>query len=467
MSVDAWLPIGFSITGSTKAGRVVGGGEAWQIVQTSDGGRALLMRGPLLQRWVDDGLLPEGSRVPICYGKASLSAVLSASDFALVRLDRCASPDNKSQALSFASAIKETRKLEPSASLQNGIYVERLSRVLPTFELGADDDDGIVLGSWLTGGLRVSVEPIFKIQNLLSWLSPDDLADIVRAAGMTHVGLVPLTSSHQETSQGERRVPGTIAEGRFRLPGRLSLEEFFNDHVIDVIQNKDQYATLGIGNPAAIILEGPPGCGKTVAVERLVSFLGWPQFSVDASSIASPYIHETGRKVAQLFQCAIEAAPSVVVIDEMDAFLAERDSGASGQHRVEEVAEFLRIIPTAIKAGVLIVGMTNRVDIIDPAILRRGRFDHVIKVDFATREEMLDLLKSLLDGVPIAEDVDLNRHAAQLAGRPLSDAAFVVREGARLAAKARMRKVNDASLTAAFKTLPIGARDSKSRIGFL
>ena len=132
-------------------------------------------------------------------------------------------------------------------------------------------------------------------------------------------------------------------------------------------------------------MHGPPGCGKTFAVERLVDFLGWPSFQIDASSVASPYIHETSKKVAEVFDKAMQNAPSVLVIDEMEAFLADREMG-SGHHRVEEVAEFLRRIPEATKNDVLIVAMTNRIEMIDPAILRRGRFDHVIKVDYRQRD---------------------------------------------------------------------------------
>ena len=96
-----------------------------------------------------------------------------------------------------------------------------------------------------------------------------------------------------------------------------------------------------------------------------MEFLGWPLYSIDSSSVASPFIHETGRKVALVFEEAIEHAPSVLTIDEMEAFLADRDLGlGSSHHRVEEVAEFLRQIPAAVKKGVLIIGMTN-VD--DPA----------------------------------------------------------------------------------------------------
>jgi cell division protease FtsH len=194
---------------------------------------------------------------------------------------------------------------------------------------------------------------------------------------------------------------------------------------------------LGIEFPSAIILHGPPGCGKTFAVDRLIDYLGWPRFQIDASSVASPYIHETSKKVAEVFGKAMKNAPAVLVIDEMEAFLSERQSGmGSGQHHVEEVAEFLRRIPEAIKNRVLIIAMTNRIEMIDPAILRRGRFDHVVKVDMASEEEVRALLGKLVTDLPCENDIDVAILAKRLTGRPLSDVAFSVREGARLAARA-------------------------------
>src|SRR3546814_3865420 len=80
----------------------------------------------------------------------------------------------------------------------------------------------------------------------------------------------------------------------------------------------------------------PPGCGKTFAVEKLVEHLDWPFFSIDSGSIGSPFIHETGKKIAEAFEQAVKVSPAVVVIDEIDAFLAARDSSAGGQHRSEE-----------------------------------------------------------------------------------------------------------------------------------
>lgn len=138
----------------------------------------------------------------------------------------------------------------------------------------------------------------------------------------------------------------------------------------------------------------------------------WPTFSIEASSVASPYTHETSRKVAEVFTAAIKAAPSVVIIDEMDAFLASRD-GASNQHNVEEVAEFLRRVPEATAKRVLVIGMINQIDAIDAAILRRGRFDHVIHVDHAGECEVCGLLMALLKDIP-PKMTDISGLARQL-----------------------------------------------------
>jgi cell division protease FtsH len=371
MTIDAWLPIGFSLPDGQHAVSTIDAGADWQIVGANLEQRSLIVRTSLLDRWIGSKLLEEGSVQRFVFGTLSLAALNSGASRELACLANCRSPDTKAQALAFALAMNKTRALDPDSSLHNGLYIERFSRILPTYTGEAKIVDDIVLGSWLSGGLNVSVLPLRRIQKVLSWLSPENLKDVVEVAGFRTNELIPsgapATQSNQarNTRQFERGAPRDPAKDeRFQLPGRTILETFFNEHVIEIIQNRDQYKKLGIEFPPAIILEGPPGCGKTFAVERLVDFLGWPLFSVDASSIASPYIHETSKKVAEVFEKAMDNAPSVIVIDEMEAFLADRDAGSSSSHhRVEEVAEFLRRIPEAVKKGVLIIAMTNRITV--------------------------------------------------------------------------------------------------------
>jgi ATP-dependent 26S proteasome regulatory subunit len=284
------------------------------------------------------------------------------------------------------------------------------------------------------------------------------LGDVVRAAGLDP------SATAAETAVG----PGTLsAPTAFSLPGRPSLEQFFREHVIDVVENLDRYRPLGINFPAPIVLHGPPGSGKTFAVAQLVDFLGWPSYDIDASTIGSPYIHETSRKIASVFDLASGNSPSVVVIDEMDSFLSDRADAGVGSHRVEEVAEFLRRLQGASADNVLVLGMTNRLDTIDPAALRRGRFDHVIEVELPSTEELTQALVAIVQRLPTDPEVDLSEIASALSGRHLSDLGFVVREAGRLAARAGRSMISRSDFLGAIEAATMHTKaQSPARIGF-
>lgn len=202
-------------------------------------------------------------------------------------------------------------------------------------------------------------------------------------------------------------------------------------------------------------------------MERLGEYLDWPIFEIDSNSVGSPFIHETSRKVGEIFDKAIDSAPSMIVIDEMESYLSDRQLHAStGLHHVEEVAEFLRRIPEANKCRVLIVGMTNRLDMIDSAILRRGRFDHVVEVGMPSADEVSELVESLLSKLPVDGGIDIQQAVRSLTGKPLSDAAFVVREAARLAAKSGKAALDGGSFLAALESLP-PQEPKHQKIGFV
>lgn len=481
MAIEPWLPIGFKLPRDGITRLALFGGAAWQILETKGGGRVLLAHEDLVHRWTTAGLIDGHALAPVEFGGQHIYTISSDSKQVLCPISDDKSPDTKAQALAFAKALKATRAIDQESPLQDAIYVEKLGRLLPTYSISSRTSDDVVLGYWLTGGANLSVKSFRRARQMLSWLGTPNLKDVIETAGFPVAEIVlPETIAKPESKSGENEaVEQAPAEkvltapkpnGTFELPGRPELVAFFNEHVVDIVQNRERYQRLGIGFPSAIVLHGPPGCGKTFAIEQLIDFLGWPNYSIDASSVASPYIHQTSKKVAEVFEQAMQNAPSVLVIDEMEAFLADREMGSgSSHHRVEEVAEFLRRIPEATKNNVLIVAMTNRVEIIDPAILRRGRFDHIIKVDFASETEVLELLKKLLSSIPKEDDVDVTPLAKRLAGRPLSDVSFVVREGARLAARAGQDKLDQASLLAALSAAPAREREGqeKRRIGFV
>lgn len=468
---DAWLPVGHSLPDGKHMQSVFDAGADWQILECEGNVRALVVERPLFDRWVTSALVAEGCASQIEFGGRVFAAITSQPTHHLYCLASSSSPGTKTEAISFASAMRETRVIDAETSFKDGIYLERFSRILPLYDQAAEVDDGTILGVWLSGGLNVSVFPLQRFQRIVSWLNEDNLLEVVAAAGLipNEARRHAVSSNNANSDAGAPSVLSPSNAGLFKLAGRNALETFFNEHVVEIVQNRAYYKTMGIESPGAIILEGPPGCGKTFAVEQLVKFLGWPLFSIEASSVASPYIHETSKKVADVFNKAMDQSPSIVVIDEMEAFLADRGFGAgSGHHRVEEMAEFLRRIPEAIQKGVLIIGMTNRLDMIDQAILRRGRFDHVIRVDHADEVEIKALLVSMLDDLPRSDDIDILSLARSLVGRPLSDVTYVIREGARLAARARKSSIDHESLIAALASTPVRDPDASTRrIGFI
>ena len=479
MAFDAWLPIGFKLPDGAKTRVALFEGLNWQILETPGGGRALIVQDELAQRWIEAGLIDAGLFGSFNFGETVLWEISCGSSQVLCPVSDGDSPSTKAEALSFALALRATRDIDAETPFQDALYVEKISRILPTYSISSRTDDDVVLGYWLTGGASVSAKSFRRLRQTLSWLGANHLKEVVQAAGIEVTEIIPADRhrappDRTETKQTERTEAKTETHDQesaprdFELAGRPELADFFNEHIVDIVQNRERYKALGIDFPAAVVLHGPPGCGKTFAVERLVDFLGWPSFQIDASSVASPYIHETSKKVAEVFDKAMQNSPSVLVIDEMEAFLADREMG-SGHHRVEEVAEFLRRIPEATKNDVLIIAMTNRVDMIDPAILRRGRFDHVINVDFASEGEVLSLLEKLLTTLPKEDDVDPKPLAKELAGRPLSDVTFVIREGARLAARGGKDKLDQVSLLDAMDAAPAREREggSQRRIGFI
>ena len=483
MLLENWLPIGFVLPGGMACGRVLHGGADWQIIATSHGA-ALLAAATLAKRWHAADIVTDEQIESVTFGGAEYGVIECASGAVLAPLSQCSTPEGPKEALAFARALQSTRACNITVSLHDALYVAQIERLLPVY--GPDSqDDGLVLGGWLSGGVSIDVGSINRLCGLSWWLKPKDVEEIIEAAGLaTKVQARRLHRTADDGLDAQGREQGAKESTAFKsdytshdaskyatpfvLAGRPRLAAFFNEHVIDIVANKERYQMLGIDSPAAMILHGPHGCGKTFAVEELVNYLDWPCFEIDASSIASPYIHETSRKVAEVFDKAMQSAPSVLVIDEMEAFLADRAAAASSSHhRVEEVAEFLRRIPEAIKNGVLIIGMTNRPDMIDPAVLRRGRFDHIIELDYASAEEVEGLLLHLLEPLPKDETVNPVALAPSLARRPLSDVTFVVREGARLAARAGENCLRQKHLLDALALCPSRVEASSERkIGF-
>ena len=278
-----------------------------------------------------------------------------------------------------------------------------------------------------------------QIRGFNPWLTEGEILDFLEGFGFTSE---PVAERREAKAQ----------EGPFSLAGRPELEAFFREYVIEQHRLKDRYAAMGVQPPSGILLYGPPGSGKTFAVRTLASYLGWPVFELGMGEIGSPFIHQTSVKLNALFRQAAEKAPSIVVIDEVDALAGARGIG-SQDYKVEEISELLKLVEAAAGSGVTLVATTNRKEAIDPAFLRKGRFDHAFEVDYPSAEEVLSVLESLVSERPHVPGLGLATAAERLACRPMSDAAWVVNEAARLAVKSSKDAIDDICLFGAISKL--------------
>jgi len=248
--------------------------------------------------------------------------------------------------------------------------------------------------------------------------------------------------------------------------------------VVDFLRNPDKYVKLGARIPRGVLLAGPPGTGKTLLARAVAGEAGVPFFSASASEFIEAIVGVGASRVRDLFQQAEEAAPAIIFIDELDAIGRARggSGGALGGH--DEREQTLNQILTEMDgfdpaAGVIVLGATNRSDVLDPALLRPGRFDRRVFVqppDSVGREM---ILRVHTRSVPLAEDVDLGQIAQSTPGMVGADLANLVNEAALLAARRGHEKVGRSDFADALEKIVLGAErkivlgaDDRRRIAY-
>jgi SpoVK/Ycf46/Vps4 family AAA+-type ATPase len=209
---------------------------------------------------------------------------------------------------------------------------------------------------------------------------------------------------------------------------------------------------LGVKMPNGLLLSGPPGCGKTFAMKKLAAFLAWNTVEVTLGSIGSSYMHQTTKQIRRLFEQAEVKRPSLLVMNEIDALAAQRGP-TSHDYKVEEVNEFLTLLETAAERGILVGATTNRIESIDNAFLRKGRFDLQVRMGYPDQAQASGMLAALLQERPHVQGLNLEAAATQLAGSPASDFDWAVNEAARLAARAGKDQIDDICLFEAINRL--------------
>ena len=320
-------------------------------------------------------------------------------------------------------------------------------------------------------------------QNMMNWMVTDaqreswldkNGGELVLAAVIFVVFLVFVNSQQS----GANSKMANFGKSRARMSDPSSKETTFKQvagleeekeelqEVVDFLKNPGRYTDLGARIPKGVILVGPPGTGKTLLAKAVAGEAGVPFFSISGSDFVEMFVGVGASRVRDLFEDAKKHAPCIVFIDEIDAVARRRGTGMGGGHDEREQTLNQLLVEMdgfGVNQGIIVMDATNRVDILDPAILRPGRFDRKVGIgrpDVKGRREILDVHTK---GKPLGDDVDLDQIAQTTAGFTGADLENLMNEAAIMAAKERRAYIIQSDIQRAFVKVGIGT-EKRSRV---
>ena len=326
------------------------------------------------------------------------------------------------------------------------------------------------------------VESFLRENSNISWTLEDvpedwDVASIIMTVAMVGAVLVLLTVMVRNNSQGgsnskmmnfgkSHATMVTNSNVTFNDVAGLQEEKEDLAEIVDFLKDPGKYTRVGARIPKGILLVGPPGTGKTLMAKAIAGEAGVPFFSISGSDFVEMFVGVGASRVRDLFADAKRNSPCIVFIDEIDAVARRRGTGMGGGHDEREQTLNQLLVEMdgfGVNAGIIVMAATNRVDILDPAIMRPGRFDRKIGVarpDVRGREA---ILKVHSKEKPLGEDVDLQRVAQTTAGFSGADLENLMNEAAIVTAKDNRSFICQADIDQAFVKVGLGA-EKKSRL---
>jgi AAA+ superfamily predicted ATPase len=279
---------------------------------------------------------------------------------------------------------------------------------------------------WLDELVKMDLED----SNALQVIDNRRLLEIV-----LHKGTEGLALTVRSASRIAKQQPNS-GRGLSQVAGMSALKEQLMHEIIGPFKDPELYRRYRVTLPNGILFYGPPGCGKTYIARTLADELGWHFQYCRPSDVASPYIHDTVSRIRAVFSTAIEKAPSIIFIDEFEAFVPARSGlGGHQQYKAEEVNEFLANLEGCAERRVLVIAATNEPERIDPAVRRSGRFDKLILIPPPDADARRAMLEFHLADRPVDGSLNIAGIAAVLEGYSASDIKLLVDEAARMALK--------------------------------
>ena len=320
-----------------------------------------------------------------------------------------------------------------------------------------------------TSKFSVSVKP--QSSDLSGWLS---IASYIIPTVLIGAFLYFMLRS----AQGQGNQALSFGKSRARLYGNEKKKATFSDvagsseakqdlqEVVEFLKFPKKFATIGARIPKGVLLVGPPGTGKTLLARAVAGEANVPFFSISGSEFVEMFVGVGASRVRDLFAKAKKNAPCIIFIDEIDAVGRRRGSGMGGGHdEREQTLNQILVEMDGFEQGqnVIVIAATNRVDVLDPALLRPGRFDRRVNIDLPDRKDRLAILKVHFARKPLAKTVDLEALAGKSAGSSGADLANIANEAAIIAARNNRNEITEKDVTEAFERVAIGP-ERKSKV---
>ena len=291
------------------------------------------------------------------------------------------------------------------------------------------------------------------------------------------VAIIVFFSWMMKQAQSANNASMGFGKSRARLYGPDKKKVLFKDvagneaakqdltEIVDFLKNPKRYEKLGAKIPRGVLLAGDPGTGKTLMARAVAGEADVPFFSISGSEFAEMFVGVGASRVRDLFSKAKKNAPSIIFIDEIDAVAHKRDArGGAGREDEQTLNQILvEMDGFDNDSGVIVMAATNRVDMLDKALLRPGRFDRHVNVTLPERKDRLEILKVHFKGKPVEADVDLESLAKKTAGSSGADLANIANEAAITAAREGHKSITNKDLTEAFERVAIGP-ERKSKV---
>jgi len=364
----------------------------------------------------------------------------------------------------FTEVVKQANSGEYKKILvaNDSLKITKKGEDQPSLTANRDPNVGLVEEGLDTSRVEIEYEPASNASSTWASIGISILPIIVISAVLFFM---------LKSAQGQGNQALSFGKSRARLYGNEKEKAVFKDiagsteakedleEVVEFLKFPKKFEAVNARIPKGVLLVGPPGTGKTMFARAVAGEANAPFFSISGSEFVEMFVGVGASRVRDLFAKAKKNAPCIIFIDEIDAVGRRRGSGMGGGHdEREQTLNQILVEMDGFEQGqnVIVLAATNRADVLDPALLRPGRFDRRVNIDLPDRKDREAILKVHFAKKPIMKSVDIDALAAKTAGSSGADLANIANEAAIVAARHNRKEINQTDITSAFERVAIG-----------